>query len=86
MSSSLSLLNQLSTNDLAKHMAALIRDSRGRPGTNQREGQLLMNALQILDPELGLIVVQEYPQADCFYDDSKIPAFFELLFSPRMTK
>ena len=85
MSDSLTALSKVPSNELASRMGALIRDSRGRPGMNQREGQLLMNALQILDPELALILVQEYPQADCFYDDSKIPAFFELMFPQGMS-
>lgn len=85
MSNSLIALSKVPSNELASRMGALIRDSRGRPGTNQREGQLLMNALQILDPDLAIIVVQEYPEADCFYDDAKISAFFDLMFPNGMS-
>lgn len=85
MSNSLTALSKVPSNELASRMGALIHYFRSHPGTNQREGQLLMNALTILDPEVALILVQEYPEADCFYDDGKIPAFFELMFPQGMS-
>ena len=85
MSNSLTALSKVPSNELASRMGALIRYFRSRPGTNQREGQLLMNALSTLDPDLAKVLVIEYPEADCFYDDSKIPAFFELMFPQGMS-
>lgn len=39
----------------------------------QRRGQALMNALDAVDRETFLLL--ENTEADCFYDDRRIPAF-----------
>ena len=80
MSNSLIALSKVPSNQLASRMGAIVRDMRIAYGNSQREGQLLMNALNVVDPELAHMVTHQYPEADCFFDDGKIPAFLELMF------
>lgn len=42
-----------------------------------REGQSYMNALAEINPELYKKITGT--EADCFYDDKKIPSFFDML-------
>lgn len=49
----------------------------------QRPGQARMNALRKVDPELYEMIAGT--PADCFYDDSKIPAFERELFGEFVT-
>lgn len=44
---------------------------------SMRQGQALMWALRDIDSAIYSKIVNS--AADCFYDDSKIPAFFEAL-------
>jgi hypothetical protein len=43
----------------------------------QRKGQALMNALFEVNPELMEEI--SLSEADCFFDDSRIPAFCKIL-------
>lgn len=58
--------------DALRHAAdEMLSDGR------QRQGQALMNALWTVAP--GLYVQVFRTEADCFYDDAKIPAFYRAI-------
>lgn len=46
--------------------------------SNQRRGQAWMNALREVMPEFYESICNT--DADCFYDDRKVPAFHEIVF------
>lgn len=50
----------------------------------ERPGQAMMNALADTDP--GLYDEVTGSDADCFYDDSRIPAFVRRVFTLKETK
>lgn len=52
----------------------VIQESKRFIAQKHREGQSLMNALHLIN--LPLYVEITATDADCFYNDSKIPAFF----------
>lgn len=52
---------------------------------SQRRGQFLMNSLAGIDPSLYIEITIDYPEVDCFYDDSRILDFVELV-SARLTR
>lgn len=51
--------------------------------SSQRRGQALMNSLHGINPDLYKQI--SYTEADCFYDDKKIPNFLAKLSEIELT-
>ena len=56
----------------------LTRRSYAPTGPHCRRGQALFNYLAVAHPELAEKI--RATEADCFYDDKKIPAFLDRIF------
>ena len=46
---------------------------------NQRKGQFLMNQLSVHRPDLYSKIMKGNPQCDPFFDDNRIPLFWEFV-------
>lgn len=47
---------------------------------NQRKGQFLMNTLSVHRPDLHDKMMKDSHHCDPYYDDSRIPLFWEFVF------
>lgn len=45
----------------------------------QRIGQAYMNSLRLTRPDLADAIMDTRPDADCFYSDNMIPAFWDFV-------
>lgn len=71
-------------NKLARHrfFMAMANGFTAQLKTGQRRGQAWMNALALEAPSIWLKL--KGTEADCFLDDSRVPAFSDKVFKERM--
>jgi len=72
-------------NVLARHrfFMAMANGFTAQFKQGQRRGQAWMNALAVEAPSIWLEITGT--EADCFSDDSRVPAFSDKVFKERMT-
>lgn len=66
----------------ARFFTSMHREFGEQMKLGQRKGQAWMNALGVNAPYLYIKVHDT--EADCFHDDSRIPAFYKKIFQERM--